>query len=167
VNRDDTARLLRVRSALTSQPYGDEAIDAWHEVLKDRDFAVCRTAMVDASKTDKRITVAHLLDRLPQSERHRVDPPEACELCDGSGWVSIPSWRAHNPRHCRPTEALPCACHACEPCRCSTGRRMVDVQRRINQHNAETRPPWLHDEPDPADPRRLDLDAEQLRTDLS
>jgi hypothetical protein len=159
VNRDETARLLRTRSALTSQPYGDEAVDAWHEVLKHRDFTSCRTAMIDAAKTDKRITVAHLLDHLPASERTRVTPPEACELCDGSGWVSVPTWQAHNPRHCRPTPETQCACHACEPCRCSTGRLMVDVQRRIRQFNDEHRPPWLRDEPAPADPRRLDLDA--------
>ena len=138
MTRDETAKLLRVRSALTSQPYGDDTIDAWHDVVGERAFVECRTALLDASKTDKRITVAHLIEHLPTIARTRT-PPDQCELCDGCGTVAVPHERAHNPRVCRPSVEHPCICHAVEPCRCSAGRGMDDVLRRIVEYNDQHR----------------------------
>lgn len=135
MNRDETAKLLKARSALTSQPYGDDTIDAWHDVLTERTFVECRTALLDASKTDKRIAVAHVIEHLPTIARTSTAPPDYCELCDGCGTVSVPPERAHNPRVCRPTPEHPCICHAVEPCRCTAGQGMGDVLRRIVEYN--------------------------------
>jgi hypothetical protein len=82
MTRDETLTILRARSALTSQPYGDEAIDAWHQALAEWTLDECRTALTRAARAEKRITVAHLTERLP----HRSPIP------------------AHEPRRPPPTE---------------------------------------------------------------
>ena len=145
MNRDDAARLLRTRSALTSQPYGDETIDAWLDVLGDRRFDEVRSALLQASRSEKRITIAHVIEQLPGRNGRPAAAPIDCELCGGDGWRSVPAIVAHDPKHCRPTEERPCSCHAVEPCRCTAGQANVDVRRRIIEHNdrelRRTRPP--------------------------
>lgn len=135
MNRDDAARLLRTRSALTSQPYGDETIDAWLDVLADRTFDEAKTALLVAARTEKRITIAHVIEQLPGRHGRPVVPPPYCEMCDGTGLVSQPPIRAHNPKYCRPTEERPCCCSATEACRCTTGQAMAPVLRRVVEAN--------------------------------
>jgi hypothetical protein len=117
VDRDETTLLLRARSGLTSQPYSDDVTAAWCEALRPWTYTQARAALVDAAREEKRITVAHLVDRLPRTShtpRHR----EHCELCDGTGWTFAP--QAHHPATCN---ADPCLCEAVVRCRCTTWRR--------------------------------------------
>lgn len=83
MTRDETRMLLRHRSALTSQPYGDDAIIAWHDALNEWTLDECRLALTRASREHKTITVAHLVERLPYHPKpgtstqvhHRWDGP--------------------------------------------------------------------------------------------
>lgn len=139
MTRDEAKTLLRTRSAFTSQPYSDDVVDDWYEALADWDFKQARTALVIAARAEKRITVAHVVDRLPQRSRAPEAPPAYCGLCDGTGWVQAMQFEAHNPKVCTPTEARPCLCTASKPCRCTAGQAAADVHRRILEHNAHTR----------------------------
>ena len=73
MNRDETARLLRARSALTSQPYGDETIDAWQRALDQWTLAECRSALTAAARSEKLITPRHIIERLPAHSN--ITPP--------------------------------------------------------------------------------------------
>jgi len=75
MTRDETKQLLRVRSALTSQPYGDDTIEAWHDVLEPWRYDDCRAALGVVARDTTTITPAHLLQRLGG---HR--PPPAVPL---------------------------------------------------------------------------------------
>ena len=76
MNRDETHRLLRQRSALTSQPYGEDVIDAWQVALEEWTFDQCNAALIRAAREDKRITIAHLTERLPHRSRYPDAPPQ-------------------------------------------------------------------------------------------
>jgi hypothetical protein len=65
MTRDETLTLLRTRSALTSQPYSDDVAEAWHDALHEWSLTEARNALVQAARDEKRITVAHLVERLP------------------------------------------------------------------------------------------------------
>lgn len=111
MNHHETRALLRARSALTSQPYGDDAVDVWQHALEDWTLDECRTALVKSSREHDRVTVAHLVERLPHKPRpgtstqirypwhgptdkgraiaaqirehieHRTDPNHHCPIC--------------------------------------------------------------------------------------
>jgi hypothetical protein len=140
MNRDDTLALLRARSALTSQPYGDDAVDTWHEALVEWTGPECRRALIRAARHHEKVTVAHLIEHLPRHDREPPPPPQRCELCDGTGWVEAARDRAHDPGVCNPTVERPCACSAVVPCRCSTGKTMIGVAATIREHNDRHRP---------------------------
>lgn len=125
MTREDALQLLRTRSALTSQPYGDGAIDAWHDALADRSFEQCRTALVTAARTHQKVTVAHVVEQLPPAQRSPITPPEQCELCDNTGWVDAPSREWPNERTSTQVK----------PCRCTRGQQMIETQRRILEAN--------------------------------
>lgn len=75
MNRDEVTRLLRARSALTSQPYSDDVIDAWAEALDEWDFDQCRAALMRASRATKRVTVADVIECLPRKSSYHETPP--------------------------------------------------------------------------------------------
>lgn len=154
MNNTEAGELLRLRRALTGGTYNDETIAAWAEALAGDDYEQCRAALIKAALTEKKITVAHVVEHLPKrasSPARRIH----CELCDGTGLVSTPPHRAHNPRYCHPTPERPCFCSAVEPCRCTAGKPMLDVVDRIVEHNSRNRRDV--DEPalQPRDWRRL------------
>lgn len=139
MNRDDTARLLRTRSALTSQPHGDEAIEAWYAVLGAFPFDVCYRALLSAARETTRVTVSHVVEHMPSTDRRPEEIPEDCELCDGSGWETVEGEAVHDRRYCRATEPEDCHCSGVVPCRCTTGQRRRDVHQRIIDSNARER----------------------------
>jgi hypothetical protein len=145
MNVDETTNALKVRRDLTGESFNDGTITAWCEALGAWPIAKVRTAIVAAAREHQRVTVAHVVDHLPQQARPPATPPAQCVLCDGSGWVSVPTAQAHNPRYCHPTPERPCCCHAAEPCRCTTGQGMADVHRSILEHSDRTRPNWARD----------------------
>ena len=69
MNQHETRALLRTRSALTSQPYSDDVVTAWCQALNEWTLDECRAALTKASREHKTITVAHLVERLPN---HRI-----------------------------------------------------------------------------------------------
>jgi hypothetical protein len=82
MNRDETTALLRTRRELTGSTYNDDTIADWTDVLEDRTYDECRRALIRAASTEKRITVAHVIERLtPHSDaNHRREPP-ICIRC--------------------------------------------------------------------------------------
>jgi len=130
MNRDDTRALLKARSALTSQPYGDEAIDAWHDALDQWTNHECRTALTKAARTHRTITVAHIVELLPPIINTPTTPLDQCELCDNTGWVDDDRYHS---RSC--ARAGGCHCHGVKPCRCTKGQAMKETQRRIHEAN--------------------------------
>lgn len=152
MNLDETTAALRIRRDLTGESFNDGTITAWCEALGSWPMTEIRTAVIDAARQHQRVTVAHVHERLPQRTRTTTPPPR-CEMCEGSGWVSVPPERAHDPRYCHPTIDQPCCCHAAAPCRCTTGQSMVDTHRRILEHNDRGRPEWAR--PAPAETGRL------------
>jgi hypothetical protein len=82
MTRDETAKLLKTRSGLTSQPYGDDAITDWTDALEDRTYDECRRALIRAAIDEKKITVAHITERLtPRSDADRRHEPPVCIRC--------------------------------------------------------------------------------------
>jgi hypothetical protein len=75
MNRTETTALLRARAALTSQPYGDEAIDAWHQALAHYAFVDLKAALLRVALDHKQITVAHLTEQLPRPRPPEPDKP--------------------------------------------------------------------------------------------
>lgn len=136
---DNVARI--VNQIVSTWPAGVKG-HVWTDVLASLEYDLARRAYIELREHEERPpTVARFLASY-HAERHSTstDGPEYCELCGGDGWVASPQSRAHNPRTCQPDEDHPCRCHAVEPCRCTTGRRRVDVHRRIVEHN--DRQPW-------------------------
>jgi hypothetical protein len=159
MNTDEATVMLRLRRDLTGESFNDGTVAAWSEALGAWPTAAVRVAIVDAARGHQRVSVAHVVERLPARARRPDTPPVHCELCAGTGLVSAPPARAHNPRVCHPTEERPCICHAAEPCGCSAGERARPMLARILEHNDRTRPRHLDDEPAP--PAGRDV-AEQL-----
>lgn len=119
VNTQDTLIALKVRRDLTGESFNDGTIAVWTEALAPWPMPTVRKAIINAAKEHNRVTIAHIVGRLPQ----RTPPTthlEHCELCDGTGWVDEPRYHS---RRCRQTE--PCHCHGVTPCRCTRGRQMV------------------------------------------
>jgi hypothetical protein len=137
---DQTTQALKVRRDLTGESFSDGTIAAWCEALGAWPLGQVRTAIVTAAREHQRVAVAHVAALLPQHARPPGPAPVACELCGGTGLVSSPLERAHDPRVCKPTEEHPCYCTATEPCRCKAGDAMRPVLARILEHNARTRP---------------------------
>jgi hypothetical protein len=120
MTRDEVARVLKERSALLSQPYGPDAIDAWHATLPrsvtlDEALAAMRSACSES--TSGRVTVADVVARVekPKATRLHTDPLGQldCHECQGTGWSPRfdQGARRYGPcRTCRPkdgTEAKP------------------------------------------------------------
>lgn len=97
MNQTEAGELLRARRELTGGTYNDETVTAWQRVLADLDYDACREALFDAARNEKRITVAHIVERLPRrpttgDERNHS---RSC-ICAGRGWLET---EAHDDRH--------------------------------------------------------------------
>jgi hypothetical protein len=75
MRREETRTLLRTRSSLTSQPYGEETIDVWCEALDEHAYDVCRTALIEAARHHERVTLAHLFEHF-EAQRRRTHSTE-------------------------------------------------------------------------------------------
>lgn len=73
MNETDTAKLLQIRRDLTGGTYNDDTIAVWCEALKDWPLTECKTALIDAARGNQRVTVAHLVERLPAPARKRSE----------------------------------------------------------------------------------------------
>lgn len=90
MNRDDARRLLLLRRELTSESFSDATIDAWHDALDDRPFDQSRTALIVASRSEKRVTIAHVVEHLPPRTAGRgVDRHATSCICAGRGWIEV------------------------------------------------------------------------------
>lgn len=66
MTRDETARLLDQRHALTGQPSGARTIDAWHNVLTNVDYTTARDAIRVCATTHSRIGLPEIFAALPK-----------------------------------------------------------------------------------------------------
>jgi hypothetical protein len=111
MNRDQTQAILKARSALTSQPYGEDAIDTWHEALGQWAYADCRKALIRAAREHPKISLAHLVESLP----HHSPPTPPADI-DNRELISCDEYIRRNPntqearnlaRHRHPTAHQP------------------------------------------------------------
>lgn len=110
MNQHETRALLRTRSALTSQPYGDDVVDAWHDALEAWTFEECRAALIKTSREHQRITVAHLIEKLPHHPRPGTSTQHYYDDYNGPtnrGRAIADQIRQHLERHNDPTHHCP------------------------------------------------------------
>lgn len=135
MTRDETETILRNRRALTGQTYDDDMIDLWDEALAEWTYRETRDAMLHAARTERRVSIAQLIEHLPAPRPRPITEP--CDLCGGDGLVRSD---VHDPRYCRRTPDHPdCACSDYRPCRCSEGQRRQPTMRALVEHNARLR----------------------------
>lgn len=91
MNTNDTTELLRVRRELTGESFNDRTVQTWNEAFKPWTVDQVRLAIVAASLAHQRVTVAHVVELLPEhkpttqrSARHSI----AC-ICNGRGWIEV------------------------------------------------------------------------------
>lgn len=89
VNTTETGELLRTRRNLTGTTFNDDTIRDWHHAIGAWSFAQCHDALVDASRTERKVTVAHLIDRLPVQRRPGERRHSPSCLCSGRGWILV------------------------------------------------------------------------------
>jgi hypothetical protein len=89
MNQTETAELLRTRRGLTGETYNDDTVAAWRDALDGQDYEACRTAVINSSKTEKRITVAHVVAQLPRHERPNDRNHSVACICSGRGWIEV------------------------------------------------------------------------------
>lgn len=83
MNETDTAKLLQIRRDLTGGTYNDDTITVWCEALKDWPLTECKTALISAARGYQRVTVAHLVERLPAPTPKRTERTEPiCIRCN-------------------------------------------------------------------------------------
>jgi hypothetical protein len=139
MHRDDCARLVNL--VVSTWPSGVKG-HVWTEALIGYDYDLARAAYVDLRDSDEkppsvaRFIAAYHRARTAADESDANATPFRCALCDGTGLVSSPPERAHNPRHCH---GDPCFCTATEACRCSAGKPMIAMIDRIIEHNGRNR----------------------------
>lgn len=75
----------------------------------------------------------HLAAARAQREAER-GAPDACALCDGTGWVEATGHNRHSSWCVAPDG---CHCHAVIPCRCTRGQQARAVHERILEANAK------------------------------
>jgi hypothetical protein len=113
MTRDETASLLRARSALTSQPYGDDVVDAWHEALGQWSYFETRAALIRAARDEQRVSVAHLVDKLPKRSRDTSPPTLPFDGPTDGGRTIIAETRRRLTQRARPGHVDDCECLAC------------------------------------------------------
>lgn len=93
MNQDETARLLKLRAQLVSNPYGPDTIAAWTLALNDLGYDDAKSAVLAlANAGHTSITVPAIRNHLrpatpPRPTRVHTDPPgDPHCICGGSGW---------------------------------------------------------------------------------
>lgn len=133
---------------------------AWYDLLQTLDEPTARAAFHVVRSSSTRFVLGSFNEEYAAIRRRVVAAPDQrarpCTRCEGTGLVSAPPERAHNPRHCRPTEDYPCSCSATEACGCAAGRPMVGMLARAVEHNDRGRAPFIEEptpetEPQPAE----------------
>ena len=66
MNIIETGELLRNRRNLTGATYNEDTITDWRDALDEWTYEQCRDALMIASRDEKRITIAHIIERLPR-----------------------------------------------------------------------------------------------------
>jgi hypothetical protein len=135
MDRTEVERLLKRRSTLLGQPYGPDSIDAWTDMLDDRDAGATWKALHDLVRDgNAKVTVADLcrltVDKAPKvAEQHGP----SCGLCEGTGWEPCDDLERNNVRYSQ-----------VKPCRCTLGQSKLEVHAGILRHNG----PLPTEEPD-------------------
>ena len=93
MTRDETSRLLQARRNLTDESFNVGTLDDWAEALAPWTYDQCRASLVVAARLHGRVTVAHLVERLPPTNRGRL-------FLVGSGYIDRDAER-------RPAERRP------------------------------------------------------------
>jgi hypothetical protein len=131
MNREETATLLRARSALTSQPYGPDVIDAWHDALAGYRLPVVRAALTTAARVRRTVTLADIVEHLPVREARPYDRvAHECQLCGGMGWaMTDPAGHGtYTPCECRDR---PMPTRVVEPWHPPTDEEKANVRRML------------------------------------
>jgi len=81
MNREETTALLRTRRELTGATYNDDTITDWNDVLGDRPYDACRQALILAAADSKKITVAHITERVTARPTTEPRPEWICIRC--------------------------------------------------------------------------------------
>ena len=89
MNNTEAGELLRQRRKLTGGTYNDDTVAAWQQALAPWPYEQCRDALVDAARTEKRVTVAHVVELLPATKHVRNDRHSVACICSGRGWVEV------------------------------------------------------------------------------
>jgi hypothetical protein len=130
MRREETRVLLRIRSSLTSQPYGEETIDVWAEALEDQSLDSARTALVEAARHNERVTIAHLFSYF-EAERRRTISTERRYPWNGpteAGRAIAGEIRAHLRReHAEEDSRLCPTCHPELRVEQITGQQALDL----------------------------------------
>lgn len=83
MNSMEASELLRTRRSLTGSTFNEETITAWQQAFAGQDYQQCHAALISAARDEKRVTVAHIWERLPLPQREAVadTPPDLCIRC--------------------------------------------------------------------------------------
>ena len=111
MDRTDVGKLLARRSTFTSQPYGEQMIDSWHEQLLHVDYGEGVVAMSRACRAHERVHLKHFLDALHEHQvakrNRRPEPQLDCPDCGGYGWaIDDHTNRAYRCEHTRRSEPV-------------------------------------------------------------
>jgi len=90
MNTNETTELLRIRRELTGESFNDRTVQTWNEALKSWTTDQVRLAIVAASLAHQRVTVAHVVELLPEHKPNRPSNRHSRQcLCGGTGWVTV------------------------------------------------------------------------------
>ena len=81
MNQTETDELLRARRNLTGATYNADTVRDWHAVLHDVDYQPAYRALLEAARDEKRITPAHLCERLPKPTTGTPATTSERQLC--------------------------------------------------------------------------------------
>jgi hypothetical protein len=97
MNTSDITELLRIRRELTGENFNNGTVQAWTEAFKQRTTDQVRLALVAASLTHQRVTVAHIVEHLPTpaGPGPRRDTHSLACICNGRGWIETEHHRQH------------------------------------------------------------------------
>lgn len=164
-----SALVARIKHTWRGGPHAD----VWREVLLDLDAGTAGTCIVrlardldDAPSIAAFVRAYRSLHTVSNEPVPEPAPAASCDICGGTGFVTVTPARAHRASICSGIPGTPsCDCHASAPCSCSTGDRMRAVHRAVVEHNDRTRSPQLDEHGAPPPPHG-EPEPEQARLDL-
>lgn len=93
MTRNEAVDLLKRRRELTGESFNDGTVDAWADALKPWTLDQCRQALTVVARSNARVVVGALVERLPALNRGRL-------FLVGSGYIDRDAQR-------RPAEPIP------------------------------------------------------------